>query len=41
MLKKLESLDAGSEKVLLIKMQRILTAGLEATRNNKFQVRKL
>lgn len=38
MLTKLVTLDAGSEKVMLIKLQRILTAGLEAARSMKFQV---
>jgi hypothetical protein len=38
-LKGKEALDAGSEKVILIKLQRMLVAGVEAERKLKFQVR--
>ena len=38
LLKGREVLDSGTEKVVLIKMQRVLTWGLEAARRMKLQV---
>ncbi len=34
-----EALDAGTEKVLLIKMQRVLSSGMEAAKKLELQVR--